>query len=507
MSLSDNNKRIAKNTLFLYLRMLLIMFVTLYTSRVVLAELGVVDFGLYNVIAGIVAMLGFLKNAMSLSVQRFLSFEMGQGNFEKLNVVFNVSLYAHIFLAFFVLLVAETIGLWFLKTQLVIPEERFSAAVIVYQCVVISSFFSVLEVPYNAVIMAAERFNVYAYISILEVVLKLIVAFLLVYTTYDKLIYYSIVLTIVAFCISMSYVIYAIRNFAYCKLRLTWNFSILRSVLGFSVWSLLGELAWVFVGQGINILINIFSGPIVNAARAISYQVNGAISGLTRSFQQALNPQIIKQYASGNTDDMQTLLFRGTRFSYYLMLFFSMPLLLETDFVMDLWLKEVPEHCVLFCQLVLIGGLVDGLSNLLATVAKAQGKIRNYQICISLILMMNFPLSYLFLKLGFIPEITMIVYIGVSVVLLFVRLILTRNMVRLSCKEYINQAVLPILKVSIVTFLILIIIHSFQQPSILRFFISCLSSVAVVSIASLYLGMSPNERAYLINILKSRIKR
>ena len=505
MSKSDNNKRIAKNTAFLYFRMLLVMLVTLYTSRVVLAELGVVDFGLYNVIAGVVAMLGFLKSAMSLSVQRFLSFEMGRGNNEKLNVVFNVSFYAHVFLALIVFSLAETVGLWFVQTQLVIPPERFNAALVVYQCVVASSVFSVLEVPYNAVLLAAERFNVYAYVSIVEVVLKLLVAYFLTITVFDKLEFYGIIIMVVTLFVTSAYVFYAIRHFDYTRLSKVWDKGILKKILDFSVWSLLGELSWVFVLQGINILINIFSGPIVNAARAISYQVNGAISSLTRSFQQALNPQIIKQYAAGNNEEMKTLLFRGTRFSYYLMLLFSCPLLLETDFILNLWLEEVPAHTELFCQLVLIGGLLDGLSNLLATIAKAYGKIRNYQILVSIVLMLNFPLSYLCLKIGCFPEITMIVYLFISLALLVVRLYLTRCMIGLSPYEYLQKAILPILYVTLMIGSILLLIHSLQSPSLSRFFVSCISSVIVILLTVLFLGMTKDERNYVIITIKNKI--
>ena len=505
MSTSDNNKRIAKNTAFLYFRMLLIMLVTLYTSRVVLAELGVVDFGLYNVIAGVVAMLGFLKSAMSLSVQRFLSFEMGRKNIKKLNVVFNVSLYAHVFLALIVFVLAETVGLWFVRTQLVIPLERVDAALFVYQCVVASSVLSVLEVPYNAVLLAAERFNIYAYVSIIEVVLKLAVAFLLTVTVFDKLEFYGFVIMAVTVFITSFYAVYAIRNFNYTRLCKVWDKGTLKNILGFSVWSLLGELSWVFVLQGINILINIFSGPMVNAARAISYQVNGAISSLTRSFQQALNPQIIKQYAAGNNEEMKSLLFRGTRFSYYLMLFFTSPLLLETDFILNLWLKDVPEHTVLFCQLVLIGGLLDGLSNLLATIAKAYGKIRNYQILVSVLLMLNFPISYILLKMGYFPEITMIVYLFVSVCLLLVRLYLTQRMIGLSPTEYFRKALVPILYVTLSTSGILLVVQTIEFAPVLRFFISCFSSVIVISFTTLFLGMTKGERNYVFTIIKNKL--
>lgn len=504
---ASNNKRIAKNTVFLYSRMLLITLVTLYTSRVLLAELGVVDFGIYNVVAGVVAMLAFLKSAMSLSVQRFLSFELGTGNKERLRSVFSMSFYAHIILALIIIAIAETLGLWFVQTQLVIPENRVGAALVVYHCVVAASVFSVLEIPYNAMILASEHFNIYAYVSVVDAGLRLAVAFILCVGICDKLELYGYLIMIITILIMSTYIIYVILNFPESRIRKIWRISVLKEVLTFSMWSLLGELAWVCVLQGINILINIFCGPTVNAARAISFQVNAAVTSLTRSFQQAVNPQLIKHYAAGNILEMNILLFRCTRFSFYLMLLITFPLLLETRFILELWLKEVPQHTVLFCQLVLIGGLVDGLSNLLATIAKAYGKIRKYQIIVSFVLMLNFPVSFILLKMGYFPEITMYVYMVVSLFLLYIRLYLTKEMVNLSPIDYIKQVIYPILKVSIVCTIILFSINYILHPSLYRFFISCLTSVIVVGIISFYLGMSCVERKNINIVMKKKLER
>lgn len=504
---SSNNKRIAKNTVMLYIRMLLIMAVTLYTSRVVLEELGIVDFGVYNVVAGVVAMFGFLKTSMSLSVQRFFSYEIGTGNKERLNIVFNTSLFAHIFLAVLIIVLAETLGFWFVQSQLVIPPERKEAALFVYHCVVVSSVFSAIEIPYNAMLLSSEKFNIYAYVSILEVVLKLLVSYLLMMNLFDKLKLYGFLTMLVTVLITVFYIFYVICNFSETKFRKIWDKKILKNILSFSWWSLLGELAWVFVHQGINILINIFNGPIVNTARAISYQVNGAVASLTRSFQQAVNPQLIKQYASNNIEGMTHLLFRSTRFSYYLMYIVTFPLLLETTFVLDVWLGDVPEHTVLFCRLVLVGGLLDGLSNLLATIAKAYGKIRNYQMIVSFILMMNFPVSYLLLKMGYFPEVTMWVYMVVSIVLLFIRLYFAKRMVGLSPVCYLKKTLWPILKVTMVSSIILLSLFCCMPPSFSRFLFSCLMSFFVIGSIMFYLGLEKEEREYIVRMIISRIKR
>lgn len=507
MSTTENNKRMAKNTAFLYMRMLLIMAVTLYTSRVVLAELGVVDFGVYNVVAGVVAMLGFLKASMSLSVQRFLSYEMGRGKKDILNIVFNTSLFVHILLAIIVVILAETIGLWFVQTQLIIPQERLEAALFVYHCVVVSTVFSIIEIPYNAMLLSSEKFNIYAYVSIIEAVLKLLIAYLLIMDLFDKLKLYGFLTMVVTILIMAIYMIYVICKYPETKIRKIWDTAIIKNILSFSWWSLLGELAWVFVHQGINILINIFNGPVVNAARAISYQVNGAVANLTKSFQQAVNPQLIKQYASNNIEGMTSLLFRSTRYSYYLMLFITFPLLIETPYILDIWLGEVPQHTVLFCRLVLIGGLLDGLSNLLATVAKAYGKIKNYQMVVSFVLMMNFPLSYVLLKMGYFPEITMYIYMFISVILLFVRLHFAKCMIGMSIINYMKEALWPILKVTISSTAILLLLSSHIEASFGRFIYSCFVSFIVIGIITYIIGLEKSEKGYLLGMIKVRIKK
>lgn len=481
------------------------MLVTLYTSRIVLEELGVVDFGVYNVVAGVVAMLGFLRSSMSLSVQRFFSYEIGTGNKDKLNILFNVSLFAHIILMILVLIIAETLGLWFVQTQLKIPSDRFNSALFVYHCVVISCSFSILSVPFNAMLISSERFSVYAYVSIIEVLLKLLVSFLLIMDMYDKLKFYGFLTMFVTVVITIIYIVYVRTHFKETKLKKVWDRQILNNILSFSWWSMLGELAWVFVNQGINMLINIFNGPVVNAARAISYQVNGAVTSLTRSFQQAVNPQLIKRYALNDIKGMENLLFRSTRFSYYLMLFMTLPLLFEMPIVLDIWLKEVPKHAILFCRLILIGGMIDGLSNLLATIAKAYGKIRNYQMIVSLILMINFPLSYILLKMGYFPEVTLVVYMAVSVCLLIIRLYFAKKMVGISPMSYFREVIWPIMKVTLIASTFLYVIFDKFKFSLEGFFFFCLMSVIIVGLSIYTIGLKYKEREQLKEFLKQKL--
>ena len=495
---TDNNKRIAKNTLLLYFRMLLMMFVTLFTSRVVLDKLGVTDYGIYNVVGGVVAMLGFLNSSMSNAVQRYLSFEIGKNNEAGVNRIFNVSLFAHAGIAVFVFIVMEIVGVWYLNTHMNIPAERMDAANWVLQCSIFTTLFTIVQVPYNAIIISKEQMGIYAYISILEVVLKLLVVYMLAIGNFDKLKLYSVLIMVVTIGIMMIYRFYCTRKYKEAKFKLIKDWNLLKQIVGFASWNMLGELAWVFTGQGVNIILNSFFGPVVNAARGLAEQVNGAVNRFVANFQTAVNPQLIKNYASDQLGEMKTLLFRSTRFSYYLLLALSLPIILKMDFILHLWLKEVPDYTVGFCQLVLVSSLVSTLSNLLAQVARAYGKIRNYQIIVSIFLFLNFPLSYIVLKFGCSPLSSMFVNIGVNTMLLFVRLRLTNRMIQMTYGSFIRNVLLPVIIVTAVALVIPLIIYFMLDNSIISFIIVCLVSFVSVGVSTYALGMNANERLYIL---------
>lgn len=495
---TDNNKRIAKNTLLLYFRMLLMMFVTLFTSREVLDKLGVTDYGIYNVVGGVVAMLGFLNSSMSNAVQRYLSFEIGKNNEAGVNRFFNVSLFAHAGIAVFVFIVMEIVGVWYLNTHMNIPAERMDAANWVLQCSIFTTLFTIVQVPYNAIIISKEQMGIYAYISILEVVLKLLVVYMLAIGNFDKLKLYSVLIMVVTIGIVMIYRFYCTRKYKEAKFKLIKDWNLLKQIVGFASWNMLGELAWVFTGQGVNIILNSFFGPVVNAARGLAEQVNGAVNRFVANFQTAVNPQLIKNYASDQLGEMKTLLFRSTRFSYYLLLALSLPIILKMDFILHLWLKEVPDYTVGFCQLVLVSSLVSTLSNLLAQVARAYGKIRNYQIIVSIFLFLNFPLSYIVLKFGCSPLSSMFVNIGVNTMLLFVRLRLTNRMIQMTYGSFIRNVLLPVIIVTAVALVIPLIIYFMLDNSIISFIIVCLVSFVSVGVSTYALGMNANERLYIL---------
>lgn len=499
---TENNKRIAKNTLMLYVRMIVTMLVLLYTSRVILQTLGVEDFGIYNAVGGVVAMLSFVNNSMSIAVQRYLSYDLGRKDMVSLNHTFNMALVTHLLIAVVVALLAETIGYYFLKRYMNFPDSRFEAAQWIFHFSVLTCCIRFLLVPYNALIISFERMNIFAYLSIGEAVFGLAIVYLLQIGDADKLKLYAVLVFFVAVLITAMYAVYCWLNIKEVKFRITWDKQLFRRLLSFASWSALGEMGWAATGQGVNVVLNIFFGPIVNAARGIAYQVLAAVNRFVQSFQMAVNPQIIKQYAAGEIQGMQTLVYRSTCFSFYLLLLISLPLALRIEYVLWLWLGQIPPHLSLFCRLVLIGALTDVLSNLLATVAKAYGNIRNYQLTVAGILIMNLPVSYAVLKLGAPAWSVFVVYIGISITLFFVRLFLIRRMVDLGIRAYLRGVLTPTLRVTVVAVPIPIVLHLFLPDNILGFCGVVLGSCLCVLLASYGVGLPPSERLLVRNHIR-----
>ena len=499
----SDNKRIAKNTFYLYIRMFLMMLVTLYTSRVVLATLGIIDFGIYNAVGGIVAMMGFLNGSMSNAVQRFLSFEMGRRNSEKVCEVFNAALRAHAVIAVFVLLVMEICGIWFLNEKLNIPPDRMPAARWVFQCSVAVTMFSIMQVPYNAMIISKEDMNIYAYISIVEALLKLGIVYLLLLWSIDKLKLYSILSMLVSVFITLGYILYCIRHYSEVHVRAIATRGSIRELTSFAGWNMLGEISWIFTIQGVTLLLNVFWGPAVNAARAIALQVDSAVTRFVSSFQMALNPQIIKNYAARQISDTLKLFYRGTRFSYYLLLLLSLPILFETDYLLSLWLEEVPSLTTVFCQLAIITSLVQCTSNLFATIAKAYGQIRNYQLIISLLIGMNFPLAYLMLWMGWDVRLVVSATIFIQVCVLVARMLLAKRMIAYSIRDFAKHVLAPLITVSLTSCLVPLCITLYWNEGLSR----CLFNIVFTilgTLATVYcFGLTKEERLLLRESIKS----
>ncbi|MEE0977985.1 MAG: lipopolysaccharide biosynthesis protein, partial [Muribaculaceae bacterium] len=375
---NSSNKRLAKNTLFLYIRMILIMLVSLYTSRIVLEELGVDDYGVYTVVGGVVAMFAFINGSMTSSTQRFLNFELGKGVTPRLSKLFRTALTIHALIGVVMLILAETVGLWFVNAKLVIPADSLIGANVVYQTSVLSFCITIMQVPFNATIIAHEKMSIYAYISIIEVLLKLSIAVSLMIVPTHKLAIYGVLILVVHFITASIYAIYCLRKYSECSLRFCYDRDMFKEMSGFAGWNLCGSIAWIVRLQGMGIILNIFFGPVLNAAKGISDQVAGAVNQLNNNFQVALNPQITKSYAQEKLQEMEVLTYRGIKFSSLLLLVMIVPLSININFILNLWLTTVPDYTPIFVILILADVLSGNLfgSPLMASLS-ATGKIRN----------------------------------------------------------------------------------------------------------------------------------
>lgn len=502
---TSNNKRIARNTLLLYVRMLFIMGVSLYTSRVVLATLGEVDFGVYNVVGGVVVMFSMISSPLSTAITRFLTFELGKGHLKQLSQVFSTSINIQLLISLVLVILVETIGVWFLNTKMNIPADRMWAANWVLQCSIITFVINLLSVPYNATIIAHERMNIYAYISILEVSLKLLVVYLLVISPWDKLAAYAVLLAVVALGIQMTYAIYCHRHFQECRWSRHIDRPLFKEMLGFSGWNFIGAASGICREYGVNIVINIFCGPVVNAARGIATQVNSAINSFVQNFMVALNPQITKSYAMGEREYMFSLLFRGSRFSFYLLMFLSLPVIVNTSWILHLWLEEVPGYTAIFLQLILIFAMSESISTPLITAMLATGDIRNYQILVGGLQLLNLPGSYLLLYLGFPPQSTIVFAIIMSICCLIGRLVMLRGMIDLPVKDFCVHVLGNVLLVSLLSASAPVALSLCMDPSFLTFVVTSLASVVCCIWSILYVGCTTSERGFVITQIRKKL--
>lgn len=497
----DNKyKRMAKNAGLLYFRMLLTMAVTLYTSRVVLQTLGVDDFGIYNVVAGFVTMLGFLHGAMSSATQRFLAFELGKLGDKDMRGIFSMSLNIHILIALFVLILGETIGLWFLKTHMTIPIDRMLAAKWVFHLALLSFMVTIVSVPYNALIIAHEQMSIFALVSIVDVILKLLIVFMLGWFGMDKLILYGLLSLAVVFIIFIIYRSYCKNKFVESRFRLYWDKKLFNTMLSYTGWNLWGNIAAVMSGQGVNVLLNIFFGPSVNAARAIAMQVSGALNSFVQNLQVAINPQIIKSYAAQNMAYMHQLVCYGAKYNFFVLLLLSLPVLNNIDFILPVWLGIVPESTAIFAKLVICNILIDSLSPPLMTAAQATGRIKLYQFIVGGILLINVPASYFILKRGGEPYTVFYVAIGLSLIALLFRIYLISYLIEMKKRRYIVDSIVPVMSVAILVFAINSFIEIDFFSSLMNFVLSVLASGILVLMAVLIVGLKRNERIFLSQI-------
>lgn len=490
--------------------MLFSLLVSLYTSRVILNALGTIDYGVNNVVGGVVTMFSFLSGTMATAIQRFLSFDLGTGNINTLKKTFNVSNTILVVLCFIILLVVETVGLGLLNHKLVIPSERIVAAKYVFQFSTLSLLIQILSVPYNAAIVAHEKMSAFAYIGILDVILRFIVAITIKYvSSIDKLILYSALLCAISLLIRFLYVSYCKMHFEECRnVRLYYERTIGRKMYSFFGWNTIGSFAYVAKEQGVNTVINMFCGPIVNAARGVNAQVTGAIYGFISNFQVAVNPQITKYYSVGDMGGMCRLVFQAAKYSFLLFYFLSLPIFLDIDYILKLWLVNVPEHTSNFVRLTIILMLIETISYPIITSLLAIGKVKVYQIIVGLLLLLNLPISYFLLKFGYEPESTIIVAISLSAISLLVRLVLVYKYISFPVKDFLLSVVVRVIIVSILSGVISYIIYrNIICNELIKLILVSAISWLIVALCVYFVGFDQNERNTSIRLFKKLIKK
>lgn len=496
---SKNNKRIAKNTLLLYFRMLLLMAVSLYTSRVVLNALGVEDFGIYNVVGGVVTMFTMISGSLSASISRFITFELGKGDSNNLRKTFSAAVTIQLFLSLVIVILIESIGVWFLNAKMTIPTDRIAAANWVLQFSIVTFVINLISVPYNATIIAYERMSAFAYISIFEAIGKLAIAFLIIISPMDRLVFYSILMCVVAISVRMMYGRYCKIHFSECTYHFHWDKELLKNMFGFAGWNFIGASAGVLRTQGINILLNIYFDPIVNAARGVAVQVNNAVSSFSTNFLMAVNPQIIKSYSKQDIERAYVLTMCGARFSFLLLSIISFPIICETEYILRLWLKTVPDYSVAFVRLTLILTIVEVVSLPLVTFQQATGKIRNYQIVVGTLHMVNFPASFMFLHIGFTPIIVYIVAISLAMISLYVRLYMLKQVVGISIMKFNKDVIVRVVLVALLMSLCLLGMDKYVHNPLANIILSLFVAV----FCSVFMGLKRQELIYVYSkILK-----
>lgn len=502
----ENNKRIAKNTLFLYLRMFLMMAISLFTSRIILSILGVSDYGIYNVVGGVVAMFGLLSGSITNSITRFLTFELGKKDYFQLQKVFSTSLNVMMVLSLVIVVIGEVVGIWFLNYKMNIPEGRMDAANWAFQCSLITFVMNLISIPYNSTIVAHEKMSAFAYISIFEVIMKLLIVYSLYISPFDKLKSYVVLLLILSFVIRFIYGFYCKRHFKEATYHFIYDKGLLKNMTSFAGWNFFGQGAYMMNNQGVNIIVNIFFGVTINAARGIASQVNSAVNQFVTNFMMALNPQITKCYATGKYEDMHKLVFRGSKFSYFLMLFFLIPICLETEMILRLWLNVVPKYTVAFVRWTLIITAMGMLSNTLITALHASGHIKKYMIIVGIVEVLNFPLTYVVFQLGANPLSAYYVYFFVYFVLMFLRLYLVKDLIKMKASRFLKEVYLKIILVTSVSLILPLIVRFFKNDSLTRFVEISVISMISVTFSIYFLGLTKDERNRINQIITKRFK-
>ena len=500
----SSNKQIAKNALALYLRMFLTMLVGLYTSRVILQALGVEDYGIYNVVGGFVSMFSLISGSLASSVSRFLTFELGRGDMEKLKRVFNTSIFVLMGLAVIVLIATETFGIWYLNNKMVIPEARMTAAMWCFQLSLVTFIVNLINQPYTAAIIAHERMDIYAYLAISNSILKLLICFAVLHSPIDRLIFYAILLCCVSLINQTIYVIFCKRKFEECTFHLIFDRSLFKDMFGFAGWNFIGSSAAILTSQGSNLLLNWAGGPVVNAAYGIANTVSSLVSQFVSNFTQAFTPQITKRYAAKEYDSLMQLLIYGSKYSYFLMFLMALPIMLTAEFLLELWLGQVPEHAVWFVRFIILGNLFDAISRPVVNAKNATGRIRNYQIVVGGILLLVLPLSYVCIKIGLPVESVTATAAVISFVAVLARMYMLRgDFPSWSSGVFLRTVVIRVLVVSVIAAILPLTAHVMIPAGWINFIVTGALSLLSAIVCILYLGCDKPERELIISKVKA----
>ena len=504
---ANRGKRIAKNTLMLYFRMLFMMFLGLFTSRIVLSSLGETDYAIYNVVGGVVAMFSIISGTLNAAVSRFITFEMGKGKDARLNKVYSTAVTIQIIIAAVVIILAEPAGLWFIDNKMTIDPVRIPAARWVLQFSLLSFVINLMSVPQMASITAHEKMSAYAYIGVLDGSLRFLAALVISRSASDRLVFYSLLMFLSVLAVRFSYGWYCRRNFEECRYRPVMDRKLLKEMFSFAGWNFIGVTSGVLRDHGGNILINVFAGLSVNTARAVALQLNGAVQGFVTNFMTAVNPQITKSYASGEHEYMISLVMKSARMSYYLLMLIVLPVFFNSAFLLEMWLKDVPEASDIFVKLFLVLSLSECLSNPLMTSALATGKIRNYQIIVGGLIMLNLPVSYLFLKAGAPAEVTVIVAIVISQICLWARLAVLRKLMSFPAGRFLRKVYLNILAVTASSILVILPLQPYMPEGVTGFVVNMLLCLSATSVAILLVGLDSKERNDIVSYVHKRFRR
>lgn len=499
---SINNKRIAKNTIFLYLRMLFVMGVTLYTSRVVLQALGVVDYGIYNVVGGLSSTFVFFSSALSNATQRFLNYEHGKGRTDKLNNIFNLSLLVYCSIAVVIILIGVLFGTWFVDNKLIIPDSSLPAARVVLYMTLLSLLFSFVGSVYESVLISRENMKIYAYIGIIDAVGRLICAYLITIIPNNKLSIYAILLAIVHVLPKLLLIIYCVSQYSETKIKYYWDKKLFKEMFTFAGWNIYGTGVWMANQQGINIILNIFFGPIVNAARGIATQVTTAVTNVGVNFFTAVRPQLIKSYASEDINSFINLIYKSSKYSVFLLLYICLPFFLKTEYILSLWLKDVPDYTVIFTKWVLVFVLIDSLNNPLWCAIQAIGDLKKTILFGSSFYLLAFPVSYLSLRYGAPSWIVYPILIFFRIIYLIIVFKILRLYIPISSTIYAKKVLFPTINVIIISYIISYLLSLFEPTSIIYLCILLTTTTAVISIFIFILGFSSDERRYLTSKFK-----